>query len=95
EKRAGDKVIAGTVNQSGALTIRATAVGGATVLAQIVHMVEEAQGSKLPIQTIVDRVTLVFVPAVFALAAVTFGGWLAFGPSPALTFALVNAVSVL
>jgi Cu+-exporting ATPase len=95
EKAQGAALVGGTVNQAGALTLRATAVGGATVLAQIIRMVEQAQGSKLPIQAVVDRVTLWFVPAVMAVAAATFLVWLAFGPSPALTFALVNAVAVL
>jgi Au+-exporting ATPase len=94
-KSAGLEVVGGTVNQQGALAIRATAVGGATVLAQIIRMVEQAQGSKLPIQALVDKVTMWFVPAVFAVAALTFVAWLAFGPSPALTFAMVNAVAVL
>ena len=94
-KKDGSEVVAGTVNQKGAFTIRATAVGGDTVLSQIIRMVEEAQGSKLPIQALVDKVTMWFVPAVFAVAALTFAAWLYFGPSPALTFALVNAVAVL
>lgn len=94
-KTTGGNVVAGTINQTGALAFRATAVGGATVLARIVRMVEQAQGAKLPIQTLVDRVTLWFVPGVFALAIFTFALWLVFGPSPVLTFALVNAVSVL
>ena len=88
-------VVGGTINQKGALLFRATAVGGATMLSQIIRMVEQAQGSKLPIQALVDKVTMWFVPAVMALAALTFGAWLVFGPSPALTFALVNAVAVL
>lgn len=94
-KAAGATVVGGTVNQNGALAFRATAVGGATVLAQIIRMVEQAQGSKLPIQALVDKVTMWFVPAVFAAAALTFAAWLVFGPSPALSFALVNAVAVL
>ncbi|MEJ5021103.1 heavy metal translocating P-type ATPase [Ochrobactrum vermis] len=94
-KTSGSEVVAGTVNQKGAFAIRATAVGGNTVLSQIIRMVEEAQGSKLPIQAIVDKVTMWFVPAVFAVAALTFAAWYYFGPSPALTFALVNAVAVL
>lgn len=94
-KKNGSEVVAGTVNQKGAFAIRATAVGGNTVLSQIIRMVEEAQGSKLPIQAIVDKVTMWFVPAVFAVAALTFAAWYYFGPSPALTFALVNAVAVL
>ena len=94
-KASGSAVVAGTVNQKGAFTIRATAVGGNTVLSQIIRMVEEAQGSKLPIQALVDKVTMYFVPAVFTAAALTFVAWLYFGPSPALSFALVNAVAVL
>lgn len=94
-KIAASVVVGGTVNQNGAFAFRATAVGGDTVLAQIIRMVEEAQGSKLPIQALVDRVTMWFVPAVFAVALLTFAAWLWFGPSPALTFALVNAVAVL
>ena len=95
EKTAGGSVVGGTVNQQGSLTVRATAVGGQTMLAQIIRMVEQAQGSKLPIQAVVDKVTLWFVPAVMIAAALTFGAWLAFGPSPALSFAIVNAVAVL
>ncbi|ONF97131.1 Copper-transporting P-type ATPase [Sphingomonas jeddahensis] len=94
-KRTGAALVGGTVNQTGALAFRATAVGEATMLSQIIRMVEQAQGAKLPIQALVDRVTLWFVPAVMAAAALTFAAWLAFGPSPALTYALVNAVSVL
>ncbi|WP_197645508.1 heavy metal translocating P-type ATPase [Tabrizicola soli] len=94
-KAAGSAVVGGTVNQTGAFALRATAVGGDTVLAQIIRMVEEAQGSKMPIQALVDKVTMVFVPVVFALAALTFAAWLAFGPTPALSLALVNAVAVL
>jgi Au+-exporting ATPase len=94
-KTVDSKLVGGTVNQKGALSFRATAVGGATVLAQIIRMVEQAQGSKLPIQALVDKVTMWFVPAVMAAAALTFLVWLVFGPEPALTFALVNAVAVL
>ncbi|MFN7223244.1 MAG: heavy metal translocating P-type ATPase [Paracoccaceae bacterium] len=88
-------VTGGTVNQTGALTFRATAVGEATMLAQIIRMVEAAQGGKLPIQALVDRITMWFVPVVMGLAALTFAVWLIFGPDPALTFGLVNAVAVL
>ncbi|OOY26646.1 copper-translocating P-type ATPase [Thioclava sp. L04-15] len=95
EKTAGSPVTGGTVNQTGALSFHATAVGQATMLAQIIRMVEEAQGGKLPIQGLVDRVTLWFVPAVMGLATLTFLAWLIFGPSPALSFALVNGVAVL
>jgi heavy metal translocating P-type ATPase len=95
EKTIGSAVTGGTINQTGAFTFRATAVGEATMLAQIIRMVEAAQGGKLPIQALVDRVTMWFVPAVMALAALTFIVWLVFGPEPALTFGLVNAVAVL
>src|SRR5690606_25191753 len=94
-KALGSRVIGGTVNQTGTLGVRATAVGGATVLAQIIRLVEQAQSAKLPIQTLVDRITLWFVPMVMALAALTFAVWLLFGPGPALSFGLVNAVAVL
>ncbi|CAB5689509.1 Copper-transporting P-type ATPase [Delftia tsuruhatensis] len=95
EKKAGAELVGGTVNQNGALAFKATKVGGDTLLAQIIRMVEQAQGSKLPIQALVDQVTMWFVPAVMAVALLTFGAWLAWGPSPALSFALVNAVAVL
>ena len=95
EKTAGTQVVGGTVNQTGALGVKATAVGGDTVLAQIIRMVEQAQGSKLPIQALVDKVTMWFVPAVMGLALLTFFVWFIFGPEPALTFGLVNAVAVL
>ena len=94
-KRAGDEVVGGTINDSGSFDFRASRVGGDTVLAQIIRMVEEAQGAKLPIQAMVDRVTAVFVPIVIGVALLTFGVWLAFGPVPALSLALVNAVAVL
>lgn len=95
EKRAGSEVVGGTVNQTGAFVFRATAVGSQTVLAQIIRMVEQAQASKLPIQALVDKVTLWFVPAVMLAAVFTFLVWMLFGPQPALTYALVNAVAVL
>ena len=95
EKTPGSRVTGGTVNQTGAFTFRATAVGEATMLAQIIRMVEAAQGGKLPIQALVDKITMWFVPAVMALATLTFAVWMIFGPDPALTFGLVNAVAVL
>ena len=94
-KSAGVSVVGATINKTGAFTFRATSVGADTVLAQIIRMVEQAQGSKLPIQAMVDKVTTWFVPAVMGIAALTFFVWLVFGPDPALTFALVNAVAVL
>ncbi len=78
-KAAGDAVVGGTVNQTGALTVEATRVGADTVLAQIVRMVEEAQGSKAPVQKLADRVAGVFVPIVIGVAVLTFAGWLITG----------------
>lgn len=95
EKAEGAEVVGGTVNQNGALAFRATKVGADTLLAQIIRMVEQAQGSKLPIQALVDKITMWFVPAVMAAALLTFAVWLIWGPDPALSFALVNAVAVL
>ena len=94
-KRPGDKVIGATINQHGAFRFRAEAVGADTVLAQIIRLVQGAQSAKLPIQSAADRVVAVFTPIVLAIAALTAALWLAFGPAPALTFALVNAVAVL
>jgi heavy metal translocating P-type ATPase len=94
-KRIGSRVHGGSVNGAGALTIRATKVGDETLLAGVIRLVEQAQGSKLPIQARIDKVTAVFVPIVLAVAAVTFITWLALGPSPSLPFALITAVSVL
>jgi len=94
-KRAGDRVVGATINQHGLLRIAATEVGRDTVLAQIIRLVERAQGSKLPIQGLADRVVRVFTPLVMLIAAITFGVWLAFGPPPAVTLALVSAVAVL
>ena len=95
KKQVGDQVVGGTVNQNGTLNFRATAIGESSVLAQIIRMVEQAQRSKLPIQALVDKVTMWFVPMVMLLAALTFAVWSIFGPEPALTFSLVNAVAVL
>lgn len=95
EKTQGAELIGGTVNQTGSFQFTAQAVGSATVLAQIIRLVEDAQSAKLPIQTLVNKVTLWFVPAVITLALITFGLWWWLGPTPSLTFALVNAVAVL
>ncbi|KAB0266755.1 copper-translocating P-type ATPase [Microvirga brassicacearum] len=95
QKALGATVVGGTINKTGSFTFRATKIGADTVLAQIIRMVEQAQGAKLPIQTLVDEITGWFVPAVIAVAALTFVVWSIFGPDPALTFALVNAVAVL
>jgi Cu+-exporting ATPase len=94
-KREGDEVIGATANGSGSFRFTATKVGEDTALYQIMRMVEEAQGSKAPIQRLADRISAVFVPAVIGVAAVTFVIWLLFGPEPALTFALLNTVAVL
>ena len=94
-KRAGERVVGGTVNQHGLLRVEARHVGKETMLAQIIRMVEQAQGSKLPIQKVADRVVSVFTPIVLVIAAATFGIWLAFGPTPAITMALVSTVAVL
>ncbi|EBA13492.1 heavy-metal transporting P-type ATPase [Roseobacter sp. CCS2] len=95
EKISGDVVTGGTVNGSGSFTFRVTQVGADTMLAQIIRMVEDAQGAKLPIQDLVNKITLWFVPIVLVIAALTIGAWLIFGPDPALSFALVAGVSVL
>jgi Cu+-exporting ATPase len=94
-KRRGDSVVGGTLNTSTGFTIKATHTGGDTALARIVRMVQDAQGAKLPIQALVDRVTAVFVPVVLAISALTFSVWLWLGPSPSLAYALVNAVAVM
>jgi Cu+-exporting ATPase len=95
EKGPGDTVIGATLNKSGSFVFRATRVGRDTALAQIVRLVEEAQGSKAPIQRLADRIAEVFVPAILALAALTFLGWLLVGPEPRLTLALQTAIAVL
>jgi heavy metal translocating P-type ATPase len=94
-KTVAAEVIGGTLNTTGSFTYRVTKTGKDTLLAQIIDLVETAQGSKLPIQALVDKITLWFVPAVMLIAALTFFVWLMFGPEPALSFALVNAVAVL
>jgi P-type Cu+ transporter len=96
DKGAGDRLIGATMNGTGSLLMRATAVGADTTLAQIVRLVEQAQGSKLPMQRLVDRVSAWFVPAVIAVAALTFTGWALLGPSSsALTLGLGTAIAVL
>lgn len=94
-KGSGDKLAGGTVNQDGALTMRAEKVGGETLLAQIVALVAQAQRSKAPLQRVADRVAAWFVPAVVAIAALAFVVWAVFGPDPKLAHALIAAVSVL
>ncbi len=94
-KEPGSDVYGATINRSGSFTFRATKIGAETALAQIIRLVEEAQGSKAPIQRIADRVAAVFVPTVMAIAAVTFVVWAFIVPDPVLTRALLNFVSVL
>ena len=94
-KRADDLVVGGTLNTTGTLTFRATRVGADTVLARIVRLVSEAQGSRAPIQRLADVVTSYFVPVVLGLAAFTFVVWFVFGPAPAFNIALLNTVAVL
>jgi len=94
-KRAGDKVIGATLNTSGALVMRSEKVGSATMLAQIVQMVAQAQRSKAPMQRMADLVAGWFVIAVVAIAALTFFAWGLFGPEPSWVYALINAVAVL
>jgi len=91
----GDEVIGATINTTGSFTFEATAVGKDTALRQIMRMVEEAQGTKAPVQRLADRISGVFVPVVVAIATLTFVVWLLFGPEPAFTFALLNFVAVL
>lgn len=91
----GSPVIGGTLNTTGSFRFRVTRIGGDTLLSQMIRLVEEAQAGKLPIQQLVDRVTAWFVPAVMAVALVTFGAWMVWGPQPQLSYALVNAVAVL
>ena len=95
EKGPLDEVIGATINKTGSFRFRATKVGKDTALAQIIRLVEEAQGSKAPIQRLADRVASIFVPAVFTIAAVTFVVWLVFGPQPTFTLAMLAAVAVL
>ncbi|HEY8692861.1 MAG TPA: heavy metal translocating P-type ATPase, partial [Chloroflexota bacterium] len=95
EKGPGDSVIGATLNKTGSFVFRATKVGRDTTLAQIVRLVEEAQGSKAPIQRLADTISSYFVPVVLAIAALTFAGWLVLGPDPRLTLALQAAIAVL
>jgi P-type Cu+ transporter len=95
EKKAGDKVIGATINKTGSFKFEATRVGKDTVLAQIVRLVQEAQGSKPPIARLADVIASYFVPVVIGIAVVTFIIWLLFGPAPALTYAFLNFIAVL
>jgi Cu+-exporting ATPase len=95
EKRGGDEVVGATINQTGSFLFRATKVGRDTVLAQIVRLVEEAQGSKAPMQKLADNIASIFVPIVLAIAVLTFGIWAIWGPSPILSYAIPAVVAVL
>ena len=93
-KRSGDQLIGGTVNGTGSLIMRADKIGAETMLARIVAMVSEAQRSRAPIQALADKVSGYFVPVVLGIAVLAFAAWAAFGPAPALSYALIAAVSV-
>ncbi len=95
DKQIGDTVVGATINKSGTFTYQASKVGDETMLAQIIKLVSEAQGSKAPIQRVADLISAYFVPIVIMLAFVTFALWYILGPSPALLYALLNTVSVL
>ncbi len=100
QKKVGDSVVAGTINTSGSFTFKATKVGGETLLAHIIKMVEEAQGSKAPIQALADKISSIFVPVVLVIAFLTLGLWLLLGSGPlgfsqALSFGLVSFVGIL
>ena len=94
-KSEGDKVVGATLNGTGGLIIRAEKVGGETLLSRIIHMVAEAQRSKAPIQKLADSVAGIFVPAVILISIITFIVWSVWGPEPAFSYAIINAVSVL
>lgn len=95
EKSLGDRVFGGTINRVGSFRLRATRVGKETTLGQIIRLVEEAQGSKAPIQRLADRVASIFVPAVISVAVLTFVIWYLAGPKPAFTISLMNFIAVL
>ena len=95
DKTMGSAVYGGTINVVGSFTYLATKVGKDTALAQVIQMVRDAQGSKAPIERLADTVSAYFVPAVLVAAAITFGVWMIWGPSPAYQFALLNAIAVL
>jgi Cu+-exporting ATPase len=95
EKSAGDRVFGGTINRAGSFRLRATRIGKETALGQIIRLVEEAQGSKAPIQRLADKVASIFVPVVISLAVITFIVWYLLGPKPAFTISLMNFIAVL
>ena len=94
-KRVGDVVFGGSVNTSGGISVEATKVGSATAIAQIIRMVQQAQGSRAPVQRLADTVAAYFVPGVLTIAAVTFLAWWQFGPQPGFDIAMLNAIAVL
>lgn len=95
EKKAGESVFAGTINQRGSFRFTAQKVGGNTILAQIIRMVQEAQGSKAPVQKMVDKIAGIFVPVVIGIALLTFATWMLFGGGNAFSHALLTSVTVL
>ncbi len=95
EKAAGDTVFGGTINKVGSFKLKATRIGRETALAQVIRLVEEAQGSKAPIQRLADRIASIFVPVVIITATITFVIWYFFGPEPSFTRALMNFIAVL
>ena len=95
EKAKGETVFAGTLNQKGSFRFKATKVGGETLLSQIIKMVQEAQGSKAPVQKLVDKIAGIFVPVVIAIAIATFAAWMLLGGEDAFTHALLTSVAVL
>ncbi len=95
QKQEGEKVFAGTINQQGSFRFRAEKVGGDTVLGQIIKMVQEAQGSKAPVQKLVDKIAGIFVPVVIVISILTFAAWMLFGGDDAFTHALMTSITVL
>ena len=95
EKKVGDEVIGGTINKTGSFQFEATKIGKDTTLAQIIRLVEEAQGSKAPVQRLADVISSYFVPTVIGIAIITFIIWFFIGPAPSLTFAFLNFIAVL
>lgn len=95
EKKSGTPVFAGTINQKGSFQMEAKKVGGDTILAQIIRMVQEAQGSKAPVQQLVDKIAGIFVPIVIAISVLTFVAWMVFGGEDAFTHALLTSITVL
>ncbi|UCH81101.1 MAG: copper-translocating P-type ATPase [Nitrospiraceae bacterium] len=95
EKKTGDEVIGATINKTGSFKFEATKIGRDTMLSQIIHMVQEAQGSKPPIARLADKIASVFVPAVMVIATLTFMIWFIFGPAPSFTYAILNFIAVM